>query len=122
MAARKVGSVSKKVINLLGLSGIDAGTPIYLGESNIVHMKSRHLNDYLKYGADISRIINDADYVGMNSSDNSIEFVKEYVIDNEFVKVAVRVSQGNKLYARSLYVLNNRRVRNFIAKNTLKKT
>lgn len=63
-----------------------------------------------------------ADYVGINSSDNSIEFVKEYVIDNEFVKVAVRVSRGNKLYARSLYVLNNRRVKNFIAKNTLKKT
>lgn len=122
MAARKVGSVSEKVINLLGLSGIDADTPIYLGESNIAHMKSRHLNDYLKYGADISTIINDADYVGINSSDNSIEFVKEYVIDNEFVKVAVRVSRGNKLYARSLYVLNNRRVKNFIAKNTLKKT
>ena len=76
----------------------------------------------MKYGADISMIINDADYVGLNASDNSIEYVKEYKINNEFVKVAVRVSQGNVLYARSIYILNNKRVQNYIAKNTLKKT
>ena len=122
MAAQKVGSVSEKVIKLLGLTDISVNAPIYLGDSNINHMKSRHPKDNQKYGADISMIINDADYVGLNASDNSIEYVKEYKINNEFVKVAVRVSQGNVLYARSIYILNNKRVQNYIAKNTLKKT
>lgn len=122
MSAQKVGSVSAKVISLLGLTNINVNAPIFLGDSNIAHMKSRHLKDYLKYGADISFIINNADYVGLNTKDNSIEYVKEYQINNEFVKVAVRVSQGNVLYARSIYVLNNNRVKNYIAKNTLKKT
>lgn len=121
MAAKQVGTVSEKVIELLGLEGISADTPIYLGDSNIEHMKSRHLNDYLKYGADISIIINDADYVGINVNDNSIEYVKEYKIDDEYVKVAVRVSKGNVFYARSIYVLNKNRVINYINKNTLKK-
>lgn len=84
-------------------------------------MKSRHLDDFLKYGADISIIISEADYVGINKNDNSIEYVKEYKIDDEFVKVAVRVSKGNVFYARSIYVLNKNRVKNYINKNTLKK-
>lgn len=121
MAAKQVGTVSEKVIKLLGLEGISADTPIYLGDSNIEHMKSRHLNDYLKYGADISIIINEADYVGINVNDNSIEYVKEYKIDDEYVKVAVRVSKGNVFYARSIYVLNKNRVINYINKNTLKR-
>ena len=66
-------------------------------------------------------IIANPDYVGINSKDNSIEYVKEYIVDNEYVKVAVRISSGNRLYARSVYVLNRRRVQNFIKKGTLKK-
>lgn len=121
MGAKKVGTVSKKVIELLGLDNVNVDTPIYLGDSNIEHMRLRHPNDYLKYGADISMIINNADYVGINVSDDSIEYVKEYKINDEFVKVAVRVSKGNVFYARSIYVLNKNRVKNYIAKNTLKK-
>ena len=49
------------------------------------------------------------------------EFVKEYLINGDYVKVAVRVSAGNKYYARSLYVLNPNRVKNFIARGTLVK-
>lgn len=120
MAIQKVGTVSGRVIELLGLD-IKADTPIFLGDSNIEHMKSRHLDDFLKYGADISIIINEADYVGINKNDNSIEYVKEYKIDDEFVKVAVRVSKGNVFYARSIYVLNKNRVKNYINKNTLKR-
>ena len=42
-------------------------------------------------------------------------------IDNEYVKVAVRVASSGKYYARSLYVLNHNRVHNFIKKGTLKR-
>ena len=46
---------------------------------------------------------------------------EKYVVDGEFVKVAVRVSMSNKYFIRSLYVLNKNRVNNFINKGTLKK-
>lgn len=48
MCAKKVGTVSKEVIEILGLDNVNVDTPIYLGDSNIEHMRLRHLNDYLK--------------------------------------------------------------------------
>ena len=83
-------------------------------------MQSKHPQDYQKYGQYIQSILSAPDYVGMNPSDSSIEYVKEFNINNEYVKVAVRISSGGKYYARSLYVLNNNRVQNFINKGTLK--
>ena len=69
----------------------------------------------------LSNIIANPDYVGKNAKDDSIEFTKEYYINGEYVKVAVRISTHNIYYARSMYVLNPKRVKNFIAKGTLKK-
>ena len=84
-------------------------------------MQKSHPADFQKYGTDISYILNNPDYVGINAKDSSIEFVKEYQVNNEYVKVAVRVSTRNKYYARSIYVLNAKRVANFINKGTLVK-
>lgn len=95
------------------------GEPIYLGKTNIRHMQNKHPDDFRKYGANISDILNNPDYVGLNPSDGSLEYVKEYRMENEFVKVAVRVSGKNTYFARSLYVLNHNRVKNFIKKGTL---
>ena len=120
MPRRKIGEFSQKIIDILDLS-ISAGTPIYIAESNLEHMKSSHPEDFKKYSCDIETILSDPDYVGKNTKDNSIEFTKEYILNDEFVKVAVRVSLQNIYYARSMYVLNPNRVRNFIAKGTLKK-
>ena len=105
---QEVGSLSARVIELLGLPLAD-NQPIYLGDSNVTHMQARHPADFEKYGCFISEILAHPDYV------------KEFVIDGEYVKVAVRLSGGGKLYARSIYVLNQNRVENFIAKGTLKK-
>ncbi len=116
----KVGIVSKNVKKLLGLSSV-VDDNIYMSATNIAHMESSHPSDYAKYKDQIRNILAHPDYVGQNPSDNSIEYVKEFLIDNEYVKVAVRLSSGNKYYARSLYVLNRRRVENFIKKGTLKK-
>ncbi len=117
---KQVGMISSQVINVLGLN-IPVDTPIFIGASNITHMQNSHPADYAKYGASIPDILSSPDYVGINPTDNSIEYVKEYKIDNEFVKVAVRVSGGGNLYARSIYILNNNRTQNFIARGTLKK-
>lgn len=117
---QEVGSLSARVIELLGLPLAD-NQPIYLGDSNVTHMQARHPADFEKYGCFISEILAHPDYVGTNPKDDSIEYVKEFVIDGEYVKVAIRLSGGGKLYARSIYVLNQNRVENFIAKGTLKK-
>jgi len=117
---KKVGKISERVIKVLGLN-MDAETPIYMGESNVNHMMQRHPSDYEKYGDKIPEILNQPDYVGRNPSDGSIEYVKEFLIEGEYVKVAVRISGTGKYYARSLYVLNANRVHNFIAKGTLKR-
>jgi hypothetical protein len=117
----QVGSISAKVITVLGLS-VAAGTPIYMGTSNIMHMQQKHPNDYVKYGADIPSILAAPDYVGLNPTDNSIEYVKEYIIDGDFVKIAVRVTASGRFYARSIYTLNRQRVQNFIRKGTLRRT
>ena len=118
---KKIGEFSSKIIKLLELN-IEAGTPIYISDSNITHMKSSHPEDYNKYGADIATIIASPDYVGKNVKDDSIEFTKEYIINGEFIKVAVRVSSSGIFYARSMYILNSNRVKNFIKKGTLIKT
>lgn len=118
--AQEVGRLSARVVELLKLD-FQPGKPIYIGESNIAHMLSRHPADFAQYGAYIREILASPDYVGENPKDHSIEYVKEFQIGHEFVKVAVRLSGGNVLYARSLYVLNYNRVVNFIQKGTLKK-
>ena len=115
-----VGSISENIKKLLGLSSVGDDN-IYISATNSAHMESSHPSDYAKYKDQIQNILASPDYVGQNPNDNSIEYVKNFIIDSEYVKVAVRLSSGNKYYARSLYVLNKRRVENFIKKGTLKK-
>ena len=115
----QIGVISADVINTLELS-ITPETPIYIGQTNINHMISTHNEAYIRYGAYISQIISSPDYVGINPSDSSIEYVKEFSINNDFVKVAVRISNSGKYFARTIYILNNQRVSNFIRAGTLK--
>ena len=117
---KEVGRVSARVSTILE-SKIAANQPIYLGRSNIAHIRKRHPDDYAKYGHCIKQILSSPDYVGENPNDGSIEYVKEFLIEQEYVKVALRVSGGGSLFVRSLYVLNPNRVNNFITKGTLKK-
>lgn len=115
---KQIGYLTKRVIKLLNLTFSD-NTPILIGDSNINHMKNKHPNDYAKYKDKIPVILNCPDYIRSNPKDNSIEYVKEFKIDNEYVKIAVRVSNTNQLFVRSLYVLNSNRVKNYIKKGSL---
>lgn len=117
--ATVVGSINNHIQQLLGIS-VSEDANIYLGPTNITHMQTKHPQDYQKYGQYLPSILHTPDYIGINPSDGSIEFVKEFNINNEYVKVAVRISSGQKYYARSLYILNSNRVQNFIQKGTLK--
>ena len=116
----EVGVISQRIIDLLKLD-IVAGTPIYIGESNISHMLQSHPEDYQKYREQIPSIIEQPDYVGLNPSDNSLEYVKLFIIDNESVKVAVRVSHGGKLYARTIYARDLQKMERFVKKGYLLK-
>ena len=115
----KVGEITEAVIKALGLS-IEPGTSVYIGQSNIEHMLSRHPEDYVKYGIYIRDIINTPDYVGINPGDGSIEYIKDFPLDNDYVKVAVRVSQSGKYFTRSLFIRNRVKVEKFIANGKLK--
>ncbi|MCL2752649.1 MAG: PBECR2 nuclease fold domain-containing protein [Defluviitaleaceae bacterium] len=118
--AVKVGEISADVISLLGLS-VASNEPIYFGVSNKRHMQNKHSADFAKYGVFIGDIISNPDYIGINPKDSSIEYVKDFPVDEDFVKVAVRVSRSGLYFARSLYTLNPSRVQNFINNGTLKK-
>ena len=119
-ATKKVGTITEHVEKLLGIT-VPADRTIYLGQSNLSHMRTSHPADFAKYGTELINILAYPDYVGRNPTDGSIEYVKEFQVDGEFVKVAVRLAQSDRFYARSLYVLNNRRVKNYIEKGTLKR-
>lgn len=114
---KKIGMISQRVIDLLELD-LSGAVPIYIGESNIRHMKVNHPDDFEKYGESIEEILAYPDYVGIGS-DASIEYVKEFCVDEKYVKVAVRVSTGGRYYARTMYCLKNSRVENYIRKGTL---
>lgn len=119
--AELIGRFSQSVLDVLNLDNIKAGTPIYIGETNIEHMKNRHPYEYDKYFPDICEIIADPDYVGVNPKDDSICFVREYKIASEYVRVAVRVTSGGTYFAKSLHSLSTCNAERYIERGTLKK-
>ena len=80
-------------------------------------MKHQHPEDFEKYGADIENIIKNPTYLARNEKKKSIEFIKEYKIDNDFVLVAVRVSNQNVHFARTMYVMADEKVEKYFKYN-----
>ena len=118
MAHVVIGNISSAVASAVNHPEY-SGKPVILGDDNITHMKNFHPEDYRKYGNRINEIISTPDYVGINKKDESIEFVKEYYINGNYVKLAVRASAKGTFFARSLYTLNRNRVEDFVKKGTL---
>lgn len=117
---REIGKINLKVINILNLGYIEE-MPIILGDANIEHMKRQHREDYEKYGKQISNIIANPTYVAKNPNQDSVEYIKEYKIDNEFVLVAVRISNKGKFFARTLFVMTERKKEIYLKKGYAKK-
>lgn len=115
-----VGRFCKKVIDLLNLS-IEVDTPIYIGSVNESHMRNRHEYEYDKYYKDISTIIGQPDYVGINPHDNSVMYVKEYKEAGEYIRVGVKVTCNGTYFARTLHLLSTYNAERYIKKGTLKK-
>lgn len=115
-----IGHITQNIIDVLNLN-IQPNTPIFIGKSNIEHIKNRHPYEYDKYFHDIRNIIAAADYIGKNPKDNSIVFVKLYKVQNEYIRVAVRVTSGGKCFAKTLHALSTCNAERYIEKGTLKK-
>ncbi len=107
-------------VNLLKLD-VTAGTPIYIGESNIEHIKNRHPYEYEIYFSDIEEILAHPDYVGQNPSDKSISYVKIYQYGDEYIRVAVRITPNGIPFVKSLHLLSTCNAERYIERGTLKK-
>ncbi|MCI8532540.1 MAG: transposase [Lachnospiraceae bacterium] len=117
---KPVAYISERVVNMLHLP-ISPGTPVFIGESNIEHIKKRHPYEYEKYMPDIGSIINFPDYIGQSPKDASILFVKLYQVHNEYIRVAVRITSSGRCYAKTLHLLSTCNAERYIEKGTLKK-
>ena len=109
---KQIGKISKKIIKILGLQ-YDKEEPIFIGDANIKHMKQEHPEDFKKYGMNLADIIENPTYLARNEKKKSIEFIKEYKEDNNFVLVAVRVSNNNVHFARTMYVMAEEKVEKY---------
>lgn len=109
---RKIGIITNKIINVLNLN-YNIEVPIFIGDSNVQHMVSQHPEDFKKYGADIEDIIKNPTYLARNEKKKSIEFIKEYKVDNEFVLVAVRISGKNTHFVRTMYIMADDKVKKY---------
>ena len=112
---RKVGKVNKKVIKLLRLE-YEEELPIILGDTNIEHMKRQHPEDFSKYEKDIEKIIKEPTYIAKNPNQGSIEYIKEYKMNNKLVLVAVRISNKGTMFAKTLFTMSERK-KNIYLKN-----
>lgn len=108
----KIGEVTETIIKLLSLD-ISPGTPIYIGQSNIDHMKNNHPDDFEKYKCYLLEIINAPTYVSKNPNSGSIELIKEFISNGEHVLVAARATASGRFYVRSMYVMNAQKVERY---------
>lgn len=115
-----IGYISQSVIELLKLN-INPNTPVFIGESNIAHIKTRHPYEYEKYYSKISSIINDPDYVGTNPNDGSLLFVRLFEVDKEYIRVAVKITTSGRCFAKTLHSLSTCNAERYLEKGTLKK-
>ena len=101
---RLIGILKPEIVNKFGLQN----DIVYVGQQNIEHIKRKHVDDYNLFFDKLSEIIINPDYVGRHPHNNSIELVKEFLIqEKHYVKVAVRVSKNGILFVRTLYTLND---------------
>lgn len=95
-----IGTLTQEVVDLVG-GGYKPG-PIYIGPSNIRHMRSKHPAESAKYLGFLPDIIANPDNTGCHPRDQSLQYFKQL---DDMVLVAVRVTKGGILYARSLYIV-----------------
>lgn len=115
------GKINQRVIDLTGVT-VPADTPIFVGETNIAHMKDEHPEHYALYGDKLGDIISSPDYIAKHPKKDSIEYIKVFndPVTDEHVLVAVRASKSGVYYARSLFVMSEDKKRKYRQKGAFK--
>ena len=106
------------MIDTLNLS-IKEGTPIYIGQNNIDHIKSRHEYEFDLYFNRIEEIIKEPDFIGKDPKNGSIDFVKLYNWGSDYVQLAIRVTGKGNYIARTLFMLATYKAEKYIKQGTL---
>ena len=118
---RIVGYVSKEVSELE--IDVDEGDAIFLSDSAISHIRETHSDAYSKYFDDIEEIIKNPDYIGVAGAyAPSIEYIKQYKVNGENVNIAVRASKNGTLYMRSMFIIEDGRINDYLKKGKIRKT
>lgn len=116
-----IGKLNKFIIDKFGLDHKEE-QPIYIGEANLIHMKSEHPEDFELYGDKIVEIINNPDYIAKHpkKKNSAIEYIKVYKDENnDHVLVAVRATGNGVLFARTLFIMDKEKVERYKNKNAL---
>lgn len=118
---KKVGVINDIVIHTLNLS-LEPGTPIFISETNIEHMKGEHPEDYEKYGHKLADILSSPDYIAEHPRNGSIQYIKVFFdeVEEKRVLVAVRTSKNGIFYARSLFVMSDEKVESYGKRDAFK--
>lgn len=117
----KVGELTQDVIDLLGLK--EKPRNIKFAYDRIPHC-NKHINDFTSIQAYnnsmklIPQILRIPDYVGFNSNNNSIEYIKRI---NDLTLVAIRLKPKGDLFLRSIYPISESKLNNGISLNRIKK-
>lgn len=109
---KQVGTFTPIIIQLLSLS-TTADTPIYLGETNIIHMVDNHPDDYTKYFSMLEDILADPDWVIPDPDSDGIQFIKQ--VDARII-VAVRASGSGRFFVRTLFSMTREKVSKYAAR------
>lgn len=114
-----VGKLDKAVIDSLGLDALP-DSPIFIAESNILHIRERHSDAYMKYFDCLADIIREPDYIGVAGVHApSVEYVKRFLVNDELVNVAVRATRAGVYYVRSMFVIEEGRLNDYLRRNML---
>lgn len=117
MIMKNVGKLSKKVIETFDLD-YEEGTLIKLSPKRKNHME-KHRDEFSDFDTTFERIdeiIANPDYVGQHPTGKSLEYIKK--IDGN-VLVAVRLS--DKLTVRTMYVIKETKLKNYIESGRTRK-
>jgi hypothetical protein len=116
---RQIGKIANRLIELLSLE-IKEDTPIFINDNNLELIAEKHPDDFAKYGNDLEKIINNPTYISQHPINKSIEYIKVYKQEQDYVLVAVRVSLGGNYYVRTLFVMSEEKVYKYWLKGAFK--
>ena len=111
-----LGKIQDLTIKLLNLT-IQPDSQIFLSEPDHIHMKNDHPNDYGKYFCEIVNILYNPDYLAKHPKKSSVEHIK--IFNENYVLVAVHMTGNGKLFAKTLFIMEPRKVESYRKANAL---